>query len=232
MTHSATALELIQAIEQADSSERLIVAVRALAAARLEAGISPLIAVLGYNNPTAALAAVEGLVQMGEVAVPALLAQIDDYNYGARAYSIRALAAIADPQALEILLAAAETDFAPSVRRAAIKGLGALHWDQLPTERIPAAQAQTLKILLLISQDPEWSIRYAAVVGLQSLTAAIGPERPDFWPKILVRFEQMAKADPDLTVRARVWMAQQQLQRLVRPCLSNVEKALFTQAKS
>jgi len=38
------------------------------------------------------------------------------YNYGARAYSIRALAAIADPCALDVLVTAAATDFAPSVR--------------------------------------------------------------------------------------------------------------------
>ena len=47
--------------------------------------------------------AVAGLTELGEIAVPQLLDQIDDYNYGARAYSIRTLAAIADPRALDIL---------------------------------------------------------------------------------------------------------------------------------
>jgi len=113
MTNSALALELIQSVEQADSPSRLVAAVRALAEARLEAGIPTLIAVLGYNNPEAAVAAIAGLVQLGDVAVQPLIERLDDYNYGARAYSFRALAAIAHPDSLDTLLSAAETDFAP-----------------------------------------------------------------------------------------------------------------------
>jgi urease accessory protein UreF len=89
--------ELIRAVEQADSPARLVAAVQTLAAAHLETGISTLIAVLGYNNPTAAVAAVEGLTQLGAAAVQPLMEQLDEYNYGARAYAIRALAALADP---------------------------------------------------------------------------------------------------------------------------------------
>jgi len=122
VTNSADAVELIQSVEQADSPARLVAAVHSLAAAKLEAGIPTLITILGYNNPEAAVVALEGLVQLGDVAVLPLLEQLDYYNYGPRAYSFRALAAIADPQALEKLLSAAETDFAPSVRRAAAKG--------------------------------------------------------------------------------------------------------------
>ncbi|PLZ47157.1 HEAT repeat domain-containing protein, partial [Fischerella thermalis] len=109
--------QLIRAVVEADSPARMIAAVQKLAAAQDEAAIPTLIAVFGYNNPAAAIAAVTGLTQLGEVAVPQLLEQIDDYNYGARAYSIRALAAIADPRALDVLLASAASDFAPSVRR-------------------------------------------------------------------------------------------------------------------
>jgi len=212
VTDSARALELIQPIEQANSSASLIAAVQALAAARLAAGIPTLIAVLGYNNPAAAVAAVEGLVQLGDAAVPLLLEQIDDYNYGARAYSFRALAAIGDPRALETLLTAAETDFAPSVRRAAAKGLGMLHWSQLPTDQVQVAQVRALQTLLLISQDPDWSIRYAAVVGLQSLAASAFADQPDELSHLLARLDQMAQTDADLAVRARVRMAQQHLQ--------------------
>ena len=59
MTDSAQTQELILAVEQADSPARLVAAVRNLAAAVDEAGISTLIAVLGYNNPVAAVAAVD-----------------------------------------------------------------------------------------------------------------------------------------------------------------------------
>lgn len=218
VTKSANAVEMIQAIEQADSPARLVAAVRALAAAQLEEGISTLIKVLGYNNPEAAVAAVEGLVQLGEVAVPAILEQLDDYNYGARAYSFRALAAISDPRALDTLLAGAESDFAPSVRRAAAKGLGTLHWFKLPPNERQPAQERALNTLVQISHDPDWAIRYAATVGLQSL-AMSSQHEPDTSSASLVhlildRLQQMQQTEPDLVVQARVLTAQQQLKTL------------------
>lgn len=194
--------ELIRAVEQADSPTRLVAAVRTLAAAKDQAGISTLIAVLGYNNPVAAVVAVEGLTQLGGSAVQPLMEQLDEYNYGARAYAIRALAAIADPRALDVLITAAATDFAPSVRRAAAKGLGTLRWNTLSAHERQSAQAKALQTLLLISQDPDWSIRYAAVVGLQALSTT-----PDLSQQIQAEFEQMQETDADLAVRARVQLA-------------------------
>lgn len=205
MTNSDRIQELIQAVEQANSDERLVESVRALVACHSEDAIPTLIAVLGYNNPGAALVAVEGLIGMGEPAVMPLLEQLDDYNYGARAYSIRALAAIADPRALDVLVTAAATDFAPSVRRAAAKGLGNLHWHKLLLEQITDAQAKALQTLLQVAEDSEWAIRYAAVVGLQGLaTSATGTtESIQNW------FEQMLSSEADSGVRSRVLMAQQ-----------------------
>lgn len=197
--------ELIRAIEQADSPGRLVASVRALAAARLEVGIPTLIAVLGYNNPGAAVAAVEGLIQLGEIAVQPLLEKLDAYDYGARAYAIRALAGIADPRALDILVEAAVTDFAPSVRRAAAKGLGNLRWHTLNAEQIQSAIARALETLLLISQDQDWAIRYAAVVGLQALSTQL-----EVRSSIQKRLAEMA-LDNDPAVRARVQMAHQSL---------------------
>src|SRR4028118_373798 len=154
MTNSDRIQELIQAVEQANSDERLVESVRTLVACHSEDAIPTLIAVLGYNNPGAALVAVEGLIDMGEPAVMPLLEQLDDYNYGARAYSIRALAAIADPRALDLLVTVAATDFAPSVRRAAAKGLGILHWSHLNAQLRSSAQAKALQTLLSVSQEP------------------------------------------------------------------------------
>lgn len=205
MPNSDRIQELIQAVEQANSDERLVESVRALVACHSEDAIPTLIAVLGYNNPGAALVAVEGLIGMGEPAVMPLLEQLDDYNYGARAYSIRALAAIADPRALDVLVTAAATDFAPSVRRAAAKGLGNLLWHKLTPEQITDAQAKALQTLLQVAEDSEWAIRYAAVVGLQGLaTSATGTtESIQNW------FEQMLSSEADSGVRSRVLMAQQ-----------------------
>ena len=64
-------------------------AVRELAAATDPDAIPTLIKVLAYNNPGAAVAAVDGLVALGSTAVPTLLELIDGYNYGARAWAIR-----------------------------------------------------------------------------------------------------------------------------------------------
>ncbi|HEY9613887.1 HEAT repeat domain-containing protein [Allocoleopsis sp.] len=205
-------LKLIQAVEQADSSQKLVNAVEALADAHLQEGIPTLIAALSYNNPGAAVAAVEGLVQLGQVAVPKLLNLLDDYNYSGRAWAIRALAGIGDPRALETLLEAAETDFAMSVRRAAVKGLGYLHWSAIPAEMLPTVQAKVLKTLMQTSQDPEWVVRYAAVVGLQGLATSTAGSQSDIFYSIKEHFEQMVKTEPDLGVRTRVQLALQQLQ--------------------
>ncbi|MGK7877624.1 MAG: HEAT repeat domain-containing protein [Xenococcaceae cyanobacterium] len=207
--------ELIQAVEQADSADGLLEAVEALAAVRQEAAIPILIKILGYNNPGAAVAAVEGLVELGEPAVPYLLEEIDGYNYGARAWAIRAFAGIGDPRALELLLDAASSDFSLSVRRAAAKGLGSIRWSKLPAEEVTAAQTQVLKTLLLVSQDGEWVVRYAAVVGLQALASAVAETQPDFVLQILERFNRMAETDSELAVRARVQMALAQLKYIL-----------------
>ncbi|MBW4648719.1 MAG: HEAT repeat domain-containing protein [Kastovskya adunca ATA6-11-RM4] len=194
--------QLIQAVEQADSAASLVASVRALAATQSEAVIPSLIAVFGYNNPGAALAAVDGLVQLGKPAVPPLLSQLDGYNYGARAYSIRALAEIADPRALEVLVAAATTDFAPSVRRAAAKGLGKLDWHQ-PPEQSAAAQTQAFKTLEQISKDSDWAIRYSAVVGLQSLAN----NATDWRSPTQSLLEQLLPEESDRAVKARIKFA-------------------------
>jgi phycocyanobilin lyase beta subunit len=173
-------------------------------AAKDTAAIPSLIAVFGYNNPAAAANAVKGLIELGEAAVPQLLEQIDDYNYGARAYSIRTLAAIAHPDALELLLEAAEKDFAPSVRRAAAKGLGNLQWHKLDDSQQAIAQRKALSTLLSITQDADWAIRYAAVVGLQELAKI-----PSLEPEIAARFSLMRANDAQAAVRARVALAHQ-----------------------
>ena len=206
MNDSAHTQELIRAVEQADSAPRLLAAVQALADARIEAeaGITTLIAALGYNNSAAAVVAVQGLIQLGEAAVPLLVEKLDGYNYGARAYAIRALATIADPRALEVLLTSAATDFAPSVRRAATKGLGSLHWSKLSPEQIQPAKEKALETLLQVATDPDWSLRYAAVVGLQALS-----DQPDVRSAITSQLARMAQSETDLAVRARVILAQQ-----------------------
>ncbi|MCP2731551.1 HEAT repeat domain-containing protein [Limnofasciculus baicalensis] len=207
-------IELILAIEQADSSERLLKAVEALADARLEAGIPTLITVLSYNNPGAAVAAVDGLVQLGEAAVLPLLNLLDEYNYGARAWAIRALAGIGDPRGLETLLDAAETDFALSVRRAAAKGLGNLNWGKMPLAEIQPAQKRVFNTLVLTCKDPEWVVRYSAVVGLHTLGTAVAETQPDLLSQIISHFEEILNTEVDVAVCTRIQLGLAQLTQI------------------
>ena len=205
--------QLILAVEQADSADGLLEAVKALAAAKIETAIPTLIEVLGFNNPGAAVAAVDGLIDLGEVVVPYLLDKIDNYNYGARAWATRVFAGIGDPRALELLLDAAERDFSLSVRRAAAKGLGSILWWRLPQDEAKLAQAKVLKTLLLVSQDSEWVVRYGAVVGLESLCMTLVESQPLLIPQILAKLEHIAKTDPEAVVCARVYLTWQKFKK-------------------
>lgn len=211
---------LLLAIADADSSTRMVAAVEALAQACLETAVPSLITVLGYNNPGAAVAAVEGLIEIGKPAVKPLLELLDGYNYGARAWALRALAGIGDPQALDLLLDAAANDFALSVRRAAARGLGMIHWDELETEAIAPAQARVIEVLLSVSQDHEWIVRYAAITGLQELAIASTISSPDLTRQILRHFDQLVSRDDNLAVIARIWLAQKEIQTYINEILS------------
>lgn len=189
--------EQIAAVEAAASPLALLEAVRALAATDQPEAVPTLIRVLGYNNPGAAVAAVAGLVRQGEVAVEPLLNLLDGYNYGARAWGIRALAQIGDPRALETLLKAATADFALSVRRAATYGLGTLRWQTVADP--VAAQQQIVTAFVTTSQDAEWVVRYAtaaALAAFQGVTTLPPEQLEPLWQRLA--------ADPELVVRARV----------------------------
>lgn len=206
--------ELIEAVEKADSANRLTDAIRGLANARSIEAIPILIEALGYNNTGAAVAAVSGLVAIGKPAVVSILEQLDGYNYGARAWALLALAKIGDPRSLDLLLETAEQDFALSVRRAAARGLGNIHWDEMEADEVPEAQGKVYQCLRGVVNDPEWVVRYAGVVGLQGLAGAIARLQPIKLAEILERLQQIARADADLSVRSRARWACQQLQNL------------------
>jgi phycocyanobilin lyase beta subunit len=173
-TMANTVSALIAEVDRADSATGLLNAVEALAAVQAVEAIDTLIEVLGYNNPGAAVAAVDGLVAIGEPAVLALLEQFCGHNYTARSWAIRALAGIGDPRGLPILLTAGTTDFSFSVRRSATKGLGTVQWQQFPPDLLPLAQQKAMETLVSVAQqDEEWVVRYAAIVGLQAIAPAL-----------------------------------------------------------
>ncbi|NCQ71738.1 MAG: HEAT repeat domain-containing protein [Microcystis aeruginosa W13-15] len=200
---------LIIAVEKADSANELLTAVENLAAAKSEAAIPTLTDVLRYNNPGASVAAVDGLIAIGKAAVPYLLANLDGYNYGARAWATRALAGIGDVRGLDLLLEAAVSDFSFSVRRGAARGLGNIIWSDLEESRVSEAQNAVFTALEKLSQgDPEWVVRYAAIVGLEGLgTAAVAFRRA-----IRELLGQIRETEAEIVVRLRADQALEHLQ--------------------
>jgi len=196
--------QLIKAVNQADSADLLLKTVEDLAEATDSAAIPTLVKVLGFNNPGAAVAAVDGLIEIGEPVVPYLLQNLDNYNYGARAWATRVFAGIGDPAALDLLLEAAVADFSQSVRRAAAKGLGSILWTKLSTAEILPAQRKVIDALFLAIEDGEWVVRYAAVVGLESLTNTLAKTQPELQLKIVIKFEELISSESETVVRARI----------------------------
>ena len=178
MSQVSPVAEQITALQQADSAQDLLRATQELAASADASAAPVLVEVLGFNNPGAAVAAVEGLISLGTAAVDALL-QLDPENYGARAWAVRALAGIGDVRGLELLLDALGSDVAASVRRAAAKGLGQLQLTELPPAQQQEVQRQCLGALLAATSDGEWVVRYAVAVGLELLAAGLPAEAPE-----------------------------------------------------
>ncbi|MBE9203925.1 HEAT repeat domain-containing protein [Synechocystis salina LEGE 06099] len=195
--------QLIQAVETADSAAKLVGAVRALAATRSPLAVPQLTTVLRYNNPGAAVAAVDGLIQIGDAAMTHLLANMDGYNYGARAWATRACAGIGDPRALALLQEAALTDFALSVRRAAAKGLGFLRWQSLPSEEQEVVRQAIYDTLLKVCEDPEWVVRYGAIAALENLAQ----QAPSYGQPLQNFLQSLVAEEPEAIVGERIFLA-------------------------
>jgi phycocyanobilin lyase beta subunit len=206
MTDPDTLQRLIDELRQASSSEELLLATRQLASCGVASAAPALVEVLGFNNPGAAVAAVDGLVALGAAAVPPLL-QLDSENYGARAWAVRALAGIGDVRGLDLLVDALGTDVAASVRRAAARGLGNLRLEELEADRRQQVQDCCLQALLAATGDGEWVVRYAVAVGLEDLGQGLAPgsEALGRVRQGLVALSEAAEANPPVVVlRARL----------------------------
>lgn len=201
---------LVEAVQRADTALALLQATQALASVAHPGAAACLVEVLGFNNPGAAVAAVDGLIAIGEPAVATILANIDGNNYGARAWAVRALAGIGDVRGLEVLEEAVANDIGPSVRRAAARGLGQLRLDGLdPSQRL-AVTGRCLQALVLGCGDDEWVVRYAVAVGLECLAPQLqAPERQ----RLLVALRRLEgdPAEEAAVVRQRAALALQRL---------------------
>ena len=206
MTDPDTLQELITRLRQASSSEELLLATRQLASCGVAGAPPLLVEVLGFNNPGAAVAAVDGLIALGQEAVPPLL-QLDPENYGARAWAVRALAGIGDVRGLDLLVDALGTDVAASVRRAAARGLGNLRLEELAADQRREVQNCCLQALLAATSDGEWVVRYAVAVGLEGLGQDLAPSS-EALARVrqgLVALSEAAEANPPVVMlRARL----------------------------
>ncbi len=195
--------QLVADLDQAISAEAMVAAIQGLGATHDPAALPHLIRAFGFNRPAVGDAALTAVIAFGAVAVTPLLELIDGYDYGARAYSVRALARIGDPQACSFLLEAIQSDFAPSVRRAAVRGLGGIVAQMQADD-----QHQALQVLHRCLADPDWGIRYAAVCALAdlhpkadvsvqvSLQTAIQTALQDRDPLIRVKAQVSCAGDP------------------------------------
>ena len=204
----------IAALQQAGSALALLQATQELASCADASAAPVLVEVLGFNNPGAAVAAVEGLISLGTAAVEALL-QLDPENYGALAWAVRALAGIGDVRGLELLLDALGSDVVASVRRAAAKGLGQLQLAELPPDQQQNVQRQCLGALLAATSDGEWVVRYAVAVGLELLAAGLpagSPERQLAQQGLLTLQEATDGTPPVVQRRANLALSRLELQ--------------------
>ena len=169
--------DLLLAVQTAATADSLVDATRDLAAICSDlpanssdqlTAINCLIELLSANNPGAAVAAVDGLIACKTAAVQPILNNLDEHNYGARAWAVRALAQIGDHRGLAVLQRAIEQDIGPSVRCAAAMGLGRIELAELSPEEKLETMEICLAGLKLGCADGEWIVRYAAVVGLEN----------------------------------------------------------------
>lgn len=207
MTSSALR-DAIETLDRASSTPELVAATRALCNLDDPEAAETLVKVLGFNNPAVASVATQGLIQLGRDVVPTLLVSMDARNYGARAWVVKALAALRDPRGLDLLEHALEADIAPSVRRSATRGLAELECDPTSADN---QLNRCFQGLLKAGQDDEWVVRYAAVFGLEHrvLNAPLG-DSPVHQAEAMLR--RLASDGEDVkVVRLR---AEQALQRL------------------
>jgi phycocyanobilin lyase beta subunit len=154
---------------------------------------------------------VDGLIAIGIPAVDTILANLDGFNYGARAWTVRALAGIGDVRGLEVLEDALARDIGPSVRRAAARGLGQLNLAPLAASERRAIVERCLQALVDGCRDGEWVVRYAVAVGLEALAPALaadGSSTAETLPQLLGALHGLssnpAEEAPVVQLRARL----------------------------
>ncbi len=189
---------LINQLESAVTTESIILALQALGASGHPDVLPHLIKAFSYNRPAVSDVALAEVLKFGTTAVSTLLTTIDDYDYGARAYSMRALSQLQDPRAWDCLFKSIQEDFAPGVRRAATKGIG-----RIASQCQVSQQQETVTLLKACLSEADWGVRYAATCALKDLkdygNLSVQPESQ-------AALEQATK-DPDPLIQYKSMMS-------------------------
>ncbi|KAF6000756.1 hypothetical protein F1559_003032 [Cyanidiococcus yangmingshanensis] len=153
---------------------------------------------LGYNNPVAARTAVDLLVRLyGKRAIPTLLQGVAALNYAVNAYALRAMGSIGDADAVfTVAKQCALRGPIPNVRRAAVRCLGLLRYDQAAGGE--SKRREAIAALSSLLDDPDWTIRYTVVWSLSSFMQKAGNESD-----LATLLARIAQEDADAVVRAR-----------------------------
>ena len=61
--------------------------------------------------------------------------------------------------------------------------MGCIRWSNMLPSLVQEKQLKVFQVLLEVSQDPEWVVRYAAVFGLQFLGINASSYQPDLIPQ-------------------------------------------------
>ena len=148
---TTTVAERIAAVQQADSALALLRATQELAACSAPAAAPTLVEVLGFNNPGAAVAAVDGLISLGPAAVEAL----GDIG-------------IAHPRVLAVVAPFIEHE-RPLIRSAAARTLlqlsGEDRWGHLLVELLDHPQLQVRRAALMDLGAAGWRPGFEAIAA-------------------------------------------------------------------
>ena len=93
--------------------------------------------------------------------------------------------------------------------------MGNILWSKLPEAERAIAQAKVLDTLILATEDGEWVVRYAAIVGLESLSKTLSNSRPELIVKVLKRFEELLEQEAETAICARIQYAMTREQLII-----------------
>ncbi|EME26156.1 Phycocyanobilin lyase subunit beta [Galdieria sulphuraria] len=198
--------EQIKTLQKGVQTPRELIETTKILAGYTDKRIVPvLVDILGFNNPVAARIAMEAVVGFGIESKGFLVKATGAFNYAVNAYALKALGLLGFPDTIEVCLHHASQGTVPNVRRAAIIAIGRLRYRE--TELLSVIES-----LSAFLYQTDWSVRYAAVVSIESLLRQYSRQR-NHRVTTVAKLKEMASSDDDFLVRCRTELALQRVER-------------------